>query len=426
MSDLLIRNGRVIDPAAGRDEVTHLLIEDGKIKQVGTDEESAATVLDASGLIVAPGLVDTNAQLREPGFEEDETIESGCRAAVAGGFTSVACVANTDPPTDTPAGVEFVKQIAARAQLARVHVIGSLSKGRSGEELAEIGTLVEAGAVAFSDAPSSVGNTDLMRRALQYCLMFDKPIFSHAEMVELSQEGIMHNGLTSLVLGLSGIPADAEDVMTSRDLRLAESSGGRLHFLNVSTADSVEQIRRARSRGVRVTAGINAAHFCWLDESLRTLDSNYKMNPPLRSQRHVDACIEGLVDGTIDVIASGHAPRASEKKMLVLDRAPHGVIQLETTLSLVNRHLVQTGHLDWSQALEKMTSNPAGILGVPYGTLAQGCPADVVIFDPDQEWTLDTNQLASRSRNTPLEGEVMIGKVRKVLVDGQLKYECSS
>jgi dihydroorotase len=423
MTAILIRNGRVIDPQQKLDEVTNLLVRDGCIEQIGAADDAADQVIDASSLIVAPGLVDTNAQLREPGFEEDETIESACRAALAGGYTSLACLPNTDPPIDTPSGVEFVKQVAARAGLARVHVIGCLSKNREGQQLAEIGTLVEAGAVAFSDAPRAVSNTDLMRRALQYCLMFDKPIFSHAEMVELSQEGIMHNGLTSLVLGLSGLPADAEDVMTSRDLRLAESTGGQLHFLNVSTADSVEQIRRARSRGVRATAGINAAHFSWLDESLRTLDSNYKINPPLRSQRHLDACIEGLIDGTIDVIASGHAPRASEKKMLVLDRAPFGMLQLESTLSLVNRHLIQPGHLDWSTALAKLTCNPAQLLGLPHGTLAQGSAADIVIFNPQLEWTLDASQLSSRSRNTPLDGDTMIGRVSCVLVDGQVKYE---
>ncbi|MEE2991052.1 MAG: dihydroorotase, partial [Planctomycetota bacterium] len=345
MSEILIRNGRVIDPQSGLDEITSLLVRDGLIAEVGSSTENAESVIDASNRIVAPGLVDTHVQLREPGFEEDETIESGSAAALAGGFTSIACLPNTDPPIDTPAGVEFVRQKAARACQANVHVLGCISKNREGEELAEIGTLVESGAVAFSDAPAPLASTDLMRRALQYCLMFDKPIFSHAEVPELSQEGIMHEGVTSLVLGLSGMPADAEDVMTSRDLRLAESTGGRLHLMNVSSRDSVEQVRRAKGRAVRVTAGICAAHFSLTDQSLRSFDSNCKVNPPLRDQQHLESCIGGLVDGTIDVIASGHAPRATEKKMRELDMAPYGMIQLETTLSLVIQNLVTPGHL---------------------------------------------------------------------------------
>jgi dihydroorotase len=422
MSEILIQNGRVIDPQSGLDEVTDLLIRDGQIAGVGTGSGDAPSVIDASNRIVAPGLVDTHVQLREPGFEEDETIESGGRAALAGGFSSIACLANTNPPIDTPAGVEFIRQKAARARQAHVHVIGCISKNRDGKELAEIGTLVESGAVAFSDAPAPLASTDLMRRALQYCLMFDKPIFSHAEVPELSQEGIMHEGVTSLILGLSGMPADAEDVMTSRDLRLAESTGGRLHLLNISSRDSVEQVRRAKARDLHVTAGICAAHFSLTDESLRSFDSNYKVNPPLRDQQHLDACIAGLVDGTIDVITSGHAPRAREKKMRELDLAPYGMIQLETTLSLVIMNLIAPGHLDWSSALAKLTCNPAGVLGISKGTLAVGADADVVIIDPDVEWTLSLDQLASRSQNTPLGGRLLRGRAETVLVGGEVRY----
>jgi dihydroorotase len=422
MSEILIQNGRVIDPQSGLDEVTDLLIRDGQIAGVGTGSGDAPSVIDASNRIVAPGLVDTHVQLREPGFEEDETIESGGRAALAGGFSSIACLANTNPPIDTPAGVEFIRQKAARARQANVHVIGCISKNRDGKELAEIGTLVESGAVAFSDAPAPLASTDLMRRALQYCLMFDKPIFSHAEVPELSQEGIMHEGVTSLILGLSGMPADAEDVMTSRDLRLAESTGGRLHLLNISSRDSVEQVRRAKARDLHVTAGICAAHFSLTDESLRSFDSNYKVNPPLRDQQHLDACIAGLVDGTIDVITSGHAPRAREKKMRELDLAPYGMIQLETTLSLVIMNLIAPGHLDWSSALAKLTCNPASVLGISKGTLAVGADADVVIIDPDVEWTLSLDQLVSRSQNTPLGGRLLRGRAETVLVGGEVRY----
>jgi len=422
MSDILIQNGRVIDPQSGLDEVTDLLIRDGQIAGVGTGSGDAASVIDAANRIVAPGFVDTHVQLREPGFEEDETIETGSRAALAGGFSSIACLPNTSPPIDTPAGVEFIRQKAARAGHANVHVIGCISKNREGQELAEIGTLVESGAVAFSDAPSPLASTDLMRRALQYCLMFDKPIFSHAEVPELSQEGIMHEGVTSLVLGLSGMPADAEDVMTSRDLRLAESTGGRLHFLNISSRDSVEQVRRAKARDVQVTAGICAAHFSLMDELLRSFDSNYKVNPPLRDQQHLDACIAGLIDGTIDVITSGHAPRATEKKMRELDLAPYGMVQLETTLSLVIMNLIIPGHLDWPSALAKLTCNPAAVLGIPSGTLAVGADADVVIIDPDVEWTLSADQLVSRSRNTPLGGRQLRGRAETVLVGGEIRH----
>ncbi len=422
MSEILIRNGRVIDPQSGLDEITSLLVRDGLIAEVGTSTQNAESVIDASNRIVAPGLVDTHVQLREPGFEEDETIESGSAAALAGGFTSIACLPNTNPPIDTPAGVEFVRQKAARACQANVHVLGCISKNREGEELAEIGTLVESGAVAFSDAPAPLASTDLMRRALQYCLMFDKPIFSHAEVPELSQEGIMHEGVTSLVLGLSGMPADAEDVMTSRDLRLADSTGGRLHLMNVSSRDSVEQVKRAKGRAARVTAGICAAHFSLTDQSLRSFDSNYKVNPPLRDQQHLESCIAGLVDGTIDVIASGHAPRATEKKMRELDLAPYGMIQLETTLSLVIMNLITPGHLDWPAALAKLTSNPASVLGIPKGTLAVGADADIVIIDPHAEWTLSAEDLVSRSKNTPLDGSTMLGRAETVLVGGEVRF----
>ena len=422
MGEILIREGRVIDPQAGLDEVTNLLIRDGQIAEIGAGAQTADTIIEAKGRIVAPGLVDTHVQLREPGFEEDETIESGSSAALAGGFTSIACLPNTDPPIDTPAGVEFVRQKAARARQAIVHVIGCISKNREGQQLAEIGTLVDAGAVAFSDAPTSLASADLMRRALQYCLMFDKPIFSHAEVPELSQQGIMHEGVTSLLLGLAGMPSDAEDVMTSRDLRLAESTGGRVHLMNISSGESVELVRRAKARGTRVTAGVCAAHFSLTDENLRTFDSNYKVNPPLRGRDDLDSCIAGLVDGTIDVIASGHAPRATEKKMRELDLAPYGMVQLETTLSLVIMNLISPGHLDWPSALAALTCNPARVLGITKGTLAVGADADVVVIDPQAEWTLSAGELVSRSQNTPLDGMKMLGRAETVVVDGEVRY----
>src|SRR5262245_15486243 len=318
-SRLLITGGRVICPAQGLDRVANLLIENGTIASLDGQARGDEQLIDAGGKIVAPGLIDLTAQLREPGFEEDETIETGTAASLAGGYTSIACLPETDPPTDSPAAVEFIRQKAARAKNCHVFVVGCVSKNGEGKELAEIGSLVEAGAVALSDAARPIANSDVLRRALEYCLMFDKPILSHPEAAELSYGGVMHEGRVSMVLGLSGMPAAAEDVMTSRDIRLAEATGGRLHVLNVSSSVSVDLIRRSKLRQISLTAGINAINFALTDESLRTFDSNCKLNPPLRSSEHVEACIAGLKDGTIEVISAGHSPRAIEKKMQELD-----------------------------------------------------------------------------------------------------------
>jgi dihydroorotase len=422
MPALLIKNGRVIDPSQQLDRVTNLLIEGTRVAAIDVAEHVSAQVIDATGKIVTPGLVDIHTELREPGQEEDETIESGTAAALAGGFTSVACIPNTDPPIDTQAGVEFVRQKAARARNCHVFVLACVSKNREGQELAEIGSLVESGAVGFTDADRPIHNTELMRRALEYCLMFDVPILNHPEVLELSHDGIMHEGLTSMVLGLPGMPSDAEDVMTARDLRLAEYTGGRLHLMNISSGGSVELIRRYKSRGSGVTAEICPAHFSLTDDTLRTFDANCKVNPPLRARSHVDACIAGLVDDTIDVIASCHAPRASEKKLQELDRAPFGMVHLETTLSLVIKHLIHPNHLSWSKAIEKMTINPAQVLGLSKGTLRVGADADITIIDPEVRWTVRASEFKSRSRNTPFEGQEMIGRAVCVIVDGEVRF----
>jgi dihydroorotase len=422
MERILIVNGRVVDPSQNLDRVTNLLIENGKIAGLDAVPTGQEEIIDATGKIVCPGLIDMHVHLREPGGEEDETIATGTLAALSGGFTTVACCPNTDPPIDTQAAVYFVRERAARADHCNVAVIACVSKNREGKELAEIGQLCEAGAVAFSDDGSPIANAELMRRAFQYCLMFDKPILSHAEIPELTAGGVMHEGLVSLILGLQGIPAVAEDAMVARDIALAESTGGRLHVMHISTQGSVQAIRRAKNRGVRVTAEVTPHHFSLTDEALRSFDSNFKVNPPLRSREHVESLLEALADGTIDVIASDHAPHAKEKKMQELDRAPFGVVGLETTLSVVITQLIQPGYLSWSQALEKMTINPARILGLPKGTLQPGVDADVTIIDPNLEWTVDPEELLSKSKNTAFGGWTLKGRAVLVIVGGRVKF----
>jgi dihydroorotase len=300
--------------------------------------------------------------------------------------------------------------------------VACVSKNREGKELTEIGSLVEAGAVAFSDAMKPLQNSDLLRRALEYCLMFDAPILSHPETLELSHGGVMHEGRVSMVLGLTGMPAAAEDVMTSRDIRLAEATGGKLHLLNLSTGSSIDLVRRTKQRKVSITAGVAAINFTLTDELLRSFDSDLKLNPPLRSAEHVAACIAGLKDGTLDVISSGHAPRAVEKKMQELDLAPFGMTSLETTLALVITNLIEPGHLDWLTALAKLTINPARVLGLTKGTLRPGADADVTIIDPSDEWTVDPQRFQSKSSNTPLAGMTLRGRAVHVIVGGEVRF----
>ncbi len=419
---ILIQNGRVIDPSQGMDRVTTLRIVDGRIAAYHVGPEDGDEVIDATGRIVAPGLIDMHVHLREPGREEDETIATGTAAALAGGFTAVACVPNTEPPIDSQGSVEFVRDRAVRADNCRVYVLACVSKNREGKELAEIGQLVEAGAVGFTDDGSPVSDPELMRRAFEYCLMFDKPVLNHSEIRELTEHGVMHEGKTSLVLGLTGMPSAAEDVMASRDIALAEATGGRFHLMHVSTAGSVDAVRRAKRRGVRVTTEVTPHHFTLTDECLRTFDSNFKMNPPLRDRRDVEACIEGLADGTIDCIATDHAPHAKEKKMQELDRAPFGIVGLETALGLVVTRLIEPGHLDWPAAIEKMSVNPARVLGIDKGTLAVGADADVTIIDPQVQWTVNPAKFRSKSTNTPFAGWELIGRAETVIVGGKVKF----
>ena len=423
MSTLLIQGGRIIDPSQAIDRIDDLLVRDGIILTIGqSSHEKVDETIDATGLIVTPGLIDMHVHLREPGREEDETIETGTRAALAGGFTSVACIPNTEPPIDTQAAVEFIHQKAVRADTCNVFVVGCVSRNREGKELAEIGQLVEAGAVAFSDDGAPIYDAELMRRAFEYCRMFDKPIFAHEEVLELSRGGVMHEGLVSLVLGLTGMPAAAEEVMIGRDIALAEVTGGRLHVMHVSTARGVELIRAAKARGTRVTAEACPHHFTLTDESLRGFDSNAKMSPPLRTAVDVEAIISGLVDGAIDCIATDHAPHAPEKKMLEIDRAPFGILGLETALGLSITRLVATGRIGWPRLVEAMSLLPAQILGVTRGTLRTGAIADITLINPDLSWRVDVDKFCSKSVNSPFQGWVLKGRAVFTIVAGRVKY----
>jgi dihydroorotase len=425
MATLLIRGGRVIDPAQDIDRIADLRIVDGRITGIGPGDTGAARAeetIDAAGMIVTPGLIDMHVHLREPGREEDETIASGTKAALAGGFTSVACIPNTEPPIDTQAAVEFIHQKAARADTCNVFVVACVSRNREGKELAEIGQLVEAGAVAFSDDGAPVSDAELMRRALEYCSMFGKPILAHEEVLELSRGGVMNEGIVSLLLGLGGMPAAAEEVMIGRDTALAESTGGRLHVMHVSTAGGVALVRAAKARGVRVTAEACPHHFTLTDESLRTFDANCKMSPPLRTAADVEAIIAGIADGTIDCIATDHAPHAREKKMLELDRAPFGILGLETAIGLSVTRLIVPGHLGWSRLVEAMSTLPARILGIDRGTLRQGSPADVTVIDPDRTWKVDVGTFRSKSINSPFHGWTLRGRAVATIVGGRVKY----
>jgi len=423
MKILCIRNGRVIDPSQGLDQVAELWIKGAQIVGVGPQPGlQADQIIDAGDKIVCPGLIDMHVHLREPGGEEDETISSGAAAALAGGITSVACMANTEPALDSQEGAEFVLLQAKRAGHANVYPVGALSKERKGTELAEIGGLIDGGAVAISDDDATVASAELMRRALEYCRMFDKAVLSHCENVDLTRGGVMNEGFESMRLGLRGLPAAAEEVMVYRDLALAEMTGSRLHILHVSTAGSVELIRRAKMRGIRVTGEVCPHHFTLTDRCLASFDSNYKMSPPLRGDTDVQALLVGLRDGTLDAIASDHAPHAPEKKMRELEYAPDGVIGLETLLPVSIRSLIEPGHLTWPQLIEKLTINPARVLGIDRGTLKPGAVADVTVIDPAVEWTIDARHFRSRSRNSPFVGQTVRGRAHLVLVGGVVKF----
>jgi dihydroorotase len=424
MITLRISNGRVIDPSQNIDQMTDLWIRGEDVLGVGPHPSMQADrTLDATGKIVCPGLIDMHVHLREPGREEDETISTGTAAALAGGVTSVACMPNTEPALDSQAAAEFVHLQAKRAGNANVFPVGAITKGRHGKELAEIGGLVDGGAVAFTDDGSPVVSAEIMRRAMEYCKMFDKAVLSHSEDLDLTRGGIMNEGFESMRLGLRGMPAAAEEVMVYREIALAELTGARVHILHVSTAGSVELIRRGKQRGVRVTGEACPHHFTLTDKCLRTFDSNYKMAPPLRTEDDVQAILGGLRDGTLEVIATDHAPHAPEKKMRELDQAPNGIIGLETLLPICIQSLIEPGLLTWPQLIEKLTIQPARVLGIDRGTLRAGALADVTIIDPTAEWTIDPHKFRSKSRNCPFAGWQVRGWANAVLVGGQIKFQ---
>jgi dihydroorotase len=422
VAELLIRGGRVICPAQKIDKQADVLIRDGRIVGIGTFAEAADTI-DAAGMIVAPGLIDMHVHLREPGKEEEETIASGSAAAVAGGFTTVAAMPNTDPAVDNEAAVAFQLRQGERAALARVLPVGAVSVGRGGERLAEIGQMSRGGAVAFSDDGDCVRNARLMRAALQYASMFDKPIVDHCEDPDLSGKGVMHAGYWSAKLGLSGMPAAAEEIIVARDLTLAEATGGRLHVAHVSTAGSVDLIRRAKQRGVPVTCEATTHHLTLTDEWVQSFDPNSKMNPPLRSAADLEALRAAIADGTIDCIVSDHAPHAPEEKDVEFTHAPFGVIGLESTLPVLITQLIEPGVLTWPQAIATMTCRPARALGIQAGTLETGRPADATIIDPSTPWTIDSARFRSNSRNCPFHGWKVRGRALVAIVGGEIKHD---
>ncbi len=422
MASLLIQNGRVIDPSQSLEREADVLVRDGKIAAVGSDLGRADRVIDAKGRLVTPGLLDIHVHFREPGDEEEEDVASGSASAVAGGFTTVCCMPNTKPSLDNEGQVDFILRQGQRAGLANVYPVGAVTKGREGKELAEIGSMRQRGAIAFSDDGVGVADASVMRKALQYMKMFDAVLMQHCEDPSLTG-GSMHAGVMSATLGLGGIPAEAEQLMIGRDLLLNRTIGCKYHVQHISTAGSVELIRRGKRDGQPVTAEAAPHHLLLTDESCRGYDTNYKMNPPLRTAHDVRACIEGIVDGTIDILATDHAPHLAEEKELEFPFAPFGIIGLDCALPLYVKALIEPGHVNWMKLIDLMSTRPAQIVSLNKGTLRVGADADVTIIDPRMEWTIDKEQFASKSRNCPFHGWRVTGRAVATIVGGDVKWE---
>lgn len=425
---LLIRGGRVIDPSQGIDRIADVLVRNAVVEAIDNNlgTPDGAAVIDATGLIVSPGLIDVHVHLREPGHEHKETIATGVKAAVAGGFTSVCAMPNTDPPIDDPASVGFVKAAGLRAGGAHVYPVGCVSVGMQGERLTEIGELVAAGAVGITDDGRPVASAGLMRLALEYSQTFGIPVANHCEDKSLSRGGSMNEGLVSTRLGLTGIPNASEDVMIARDLLLAELTGGRLHIQHVSTHQGVDMIRRAKDRGIRVTAEATPHHFTLTDEAVDGYRTEAKVNPPLRAEEDRLAVLEGVRDGTLDVIATDHAPHHYDEKEQAFEDAPFGLIGLETALGLCITYLVEPGVLTLGTLIERMSCAPARAFNLPAGTLRKGSPADITIFDPSVEWTVEPARLHSKSKNTPFGGWPLRGRTNYTIVGGRIVWEAGA
>ena len=417
---LLIRGGRVVDPAGGTDAVADVLIADGRIQKVGRalKAPAGAELIDATGKVVCPGFIDMHVHLREPGFEYKETIASGTRAAAAGGFTAVACMANTFPVNDNRAVTDYILARAKVEGVVRVYPIGAVTRNLEGRQLAEMAEQAEAGCVAFSDDGKCVMNAELYRRAMEYALPFGTPIISHAEDCRLAHGTQMNEGLVATELGLSGQPGAAEDVMVARDIILAELTGAHLHVAHISTASAVRMVREARARGVRVTAEVTPHHLLLTDEAVRSYDPNCKMAPPLRTKRDVEACLEGLIDGTIDCVATDHAPHATSEKEGEFAEAANGIVGLETAVPLLLDRLARPGVVDLPTLVARLSTGPARLLNLPGGSLAPGAAADVTILDLERAFTVDPAAFQSRSRNTPFAGFTGIGAPWMTLVGG--------
>jgi dihydroorotase len=423
VSAIIIRNGRVIDPANKRDEVGDVYIEDGKIvasKSEIRNPKSEIEKIDASNLIVAPGLIDMHVHLREPGFGHKETIESGARAAAAGGFTTIVCMPNTSPVADTPSTIAWIKERAAAAACVNVLPTGAISKNISGEELGPIGSLAQAGVVAITDDGHCIQNNELMRRAVEYARMVGVPVLDHCQDYNLVGNGVVHEGYWSTLLGLPGWPAAGEEAIVMRNILLADLCDHQIHCQHVSTAGSVRLLREARSRGVKITGEVCPHHVALTDEAIQNFDTNYKMNPPLRAQADVDALLEGIADGTLSILASDHAPHADFEKEVEFDAAPFGIIGLETELGLFLDLLVHKHRkIDIARLIEMYTVEPARLLKINAGTLSIGAPADVTLIDPDLDWTVKIDRLESASHNSPFDGWKMKGRAVRTIVGGK-------
>ena len=424
---VLIKNGRVIDPTNDLDEPKDLLIDKGKIKALespgkinsGTGEKQS--IIDAQDCVVCPGLIDMHVHFREPGFEYKETIESGCRSAAAGGFTSVAVMPNTNPVNDTRSVTEHLLSLAKTKGIINVYAIAAITRNLAGERLSEMADLKDAGAIAFSDDGRPVMNNELMRRAFEYSKMFKLPLIQHSEMLDLTEGGCMNEGIVSTELGLKGMPAEAEDIMVYRDIALLEKTGGRLHVAHISSKNSVDLVRQAKSRGLSVTCEVAPHHFTLTDEAVRGYDTNTKMSPPLRTISDVDAIKKGLKDGTIDIIATDHAPHDIVDKQVEYQNACFGIVGLETALPL-SLKLVDEKILSMSELIKKLTSTPAGIFNLSSGNLSLGNDADILIFNPNFEYSIDISKFHSKSKNSPFDGWKVKGKVIRTLVRGKTVY----